>query len=238
MRKMPARLSMVALILGTGLVTACSSDGTRGDLQNKDSALSFATTQVTGLREGLPNSVTTNSAINGVDDVQTLKEIEAIEQLKARYCRLLDTKQWEAWREVFTDDFVSDTSEAAGKVIEGADEFVAFVRQQLGKPSQTTSHQVHMPEIELTSATTAKGIWALEDWVDFTPVLGLHGHGHYHETYVKINGRWRIKYSKLTRIRQELITPAVSLPLPDLKKALEGRDEGLMDPLGRSAPPY
>lgn len=222
MRKMAARRNMVALVLGTVLVTACSSGDTGGTPEKNDSARSFGTTEVTALREGLPNSVTPN----GVDDIQALKEIDAIEQLKARYCRLLDTKQWEAWREVFTDDFVSDTSEAAGKVIEGADAFVAFVRQQLGNPSQTTSHQVHMPEIELTSATTAKGIWALEDWVDFTPVLGLHGHGHYHETYVKINGRWRIQYSKLTRIRQELITPAVSLPLPDLKKALEGATKG------------
>ena len=33
-----------------------------------------------------------------------LVEIEAIKQLKARYFRLLDTKRWDAWREVFTED--------------------------------------------------------------------------------------------------------------------------------------
>ena len=34
-----------------------------------------------------------------MDDAATLLEIEAIKQLKARYCRLLDTKDWQAWRE-------------------------------------------------------------------------------------------------------------------------------------------
>ena len=157
-------------------------------------------------------------------DVAQLNDLEAIKQLKARYCRLLDTKQWDAWRQVFTDDFVSDTSDAGGKVVKGGDEFVAYVRQQIGQPSQTTVHQVQAPEITLTSATTAKGIWALEDTVDLTPVLGMHGAGHYHETYVKIDGQWRIKTSKLTRLRQELTTPATTIP--DLKKALAKAKRG------------
>jgi hypothetical protein len=154
-------------------------------------------------------------ANNDLNSLQVLTDIEAIEELKARYCRLLDTKNWQAWRAIFTDDFVSDTSEAGGKVIEGADPFVAFVRENLGEPSQTTSHQVHMPEIELTSATTAKAVWALEDWVDLTPTVGMHGHGHYHETYVKVDGEWLISSSKLTRIRQEIITPASGAAMPD-----------------------
>ena len=46
-----------------------------------------------------------------------LVEIETIKQLKARYCRYLDTKDWAAWRTIFADDFLSDTSQAGGKVI-------------------------------------------------------------------------------------------------------------------------
>ena len=88
---------------------------------------------------------------------KVLADIESIKQLKARYCRFLDTKDWVAWRGIFTDDFVSDTSEAGGKVIAGADDFVAFVRKNLARPSQPTAHQVHTPEIEVTSATTATG---------------------------------------------------------------------------------
>ena len=33
-------------------------------------------------------------------------ELEAIRQLKARYCRFLDAKDAEAWRSVFTADVV------------------------------------------------------------------------------------------------------------------------------------
>ena len=34
--------------------------------------------------------------------MQALDEIEAIKQLKARYFRLMDTKQWDAFGEVFS----------------------------------------------------------------------------------------------------------------------------------------
>lgn len=64
-----------------------------------------------------------------LDAATTLWEIEAIKQLKARYCRYLDTKRWDDWRTLFTDDFLSDTSRCGGKVIHGADEFVAYVRE-------------------------------------------------------------------------------------------------------------
>ena len=104
-----------------------------------------------------------------LDAATTLWEIEAIKQLKARYCRYLDTKRWDDWRQLFTDDFVSDTSQSGGKLISGAEEFVSYVRNTLGKPSQPTAHQVHAPEIALTSATTATGVWALEDVVRLGP---------------------------------------------------------------------
>ncbi|KUH64211.1 DUF4440 domain-containing protein [Mycolicibacterium novocastrense] len=131
-----------------------------------------------------------------------LVEIEEIKQLKARYCRLLDTKDWAAWRTLFADDFLSDTSPAGGKVIRGADEFVAFTRKSLR--GQATVHQVHAPEIELTSPTTARGVWALEDVVRFGPGVNLRGYGHYHETYEKLDGRWRFTSSTLTRLREDV----------------------------------
>lgn len=142
-----------------------------------------------------------------------LVEIEAIKQLKARYCRHLDTKDWTAWRELFADDFVSDTSPAGGKMIEGADDFVAFTRKSLR--NQATVHQVHSPEIELITSTTARGVWALEDVVRFGPGVNLHGYGHYHETYEKIDGQWRFKTSTLTRLREDVFNGLVSVYISD-----------------------
>jgi hypothetical protein len=138
-------------------------------------------------------------------------DIEAIKKLKARYCRLLDTKDWAGWREIFTDDFVSDTTQSGGVLITGADHMVAFIRKTLGKPSQPTVHQVHAPEIELTSPTTATGIWALNDIVRLAPGVNLAGYGHYHETYEKTDGEWRIKTSTLTRLREDVFNPFFSL---------------------------
>ena len=40
-----------------------------------------------------------------MDDAAALHEIEAIKQLKARYCRYLDDKDWDQWRRLFDDDF-------------------------------------------------------------------------------------------------------------------------------------
>jgi hypothetical protein len=127
-------------------------------------------------------------------------DVEAIKQLKARYFRTMDTKDWVGMRQVFTDDVVMDTTESGGSVIAGADEFIAFLREALG--GAVTVHHGHMPEIELTSATTATGIWALEDWVKWESG-GIHGFGHYYETYEKVGGKWRIKSSTLTRLRMD-----------------------------------
>lgn len=161
---------------------------------------------------------------------ETLPAIESIKQLKARYCRYLDTKDWAAWRTIFADDFVSDTSEAGGKLIAGADEFVAFTRRALGRPTQPTAHQVHTPEIELTSATTARGIWALQDVVRFGPGVTLVGYGHYHETYEIIAGQWLIKSSKLTRLREDIVTPFFSIYVsPRLRTAIGKLAERLME---------
>lgn len=146
-----------------------------------------------------------------VDEAVRLSEIEAIKTLKARYCRLLDAKDWAAWRQLFTDDFVSDTSQSGGQVIAGADTFVEYIRKTLGKPSQITVHQVHAPEIDITGTHAAQGIWALNDIVRLAPGINLNGHGHYHETYVKEDGRWRISTSTLTRLREEVFNGLFSV---------------------------
>lgn len=131
-----------------------------------------------------------------------MDDVEAIKQLKATYFRTLDTKDWRAFRDVFTTDFLSDTTSSGGKVIEGADEFVDYTRRMLS--DNPTVHHGHTPEIILTSPDTATGIWALEDLVRLLGFLDMRGSGHYHEEYRKVDGRWCISYSKLTRLRMDM----------------------------------
>jgi SnoaL-like domain len=128
-------------------------------------------------------------------------DIKAIEQLKARYFRTMDTKDWVGMRNVFADGVIMDTTASGGGVISGADDFMAYLRDLLG--DVVTVHHGHTPEIELTSATTATGVWAMEDMLRWPDGSELHGYGHYHETYEKIDGEWRIATSTLTRLRMD-----------------------------------
>ena len=135
-----------------------------------------------------------------------LEDVEAIKQVKARYFRLMDTKDWDGLAGVFADDVEIDiTSEGMG-VVRGVADYMPFLVGVLG--DVVTVHHGHMPEIELTSATTAKGIWAMEDmlrWPQGSPIREMHGYGHYHETYEKLADGWRIKTLKLTRLRVDTV---------------------------------
>jgi len=132
-------------------------------------------------------------------------DIEAIKQLKARYFRTLDSKDWAGYRQVFTDDVVIDTTGSGGELITGADAFLAYIRETLA--GTTTVHHGHMPEITLTSETTATGIWALQDIVIWPGGMRLDGYGHYYETYEKGEDGWRIATSKLTRLHTDFVFP-------------------------------
>jgi uncharacterized protein (TIGR02246 family) len=135
-----------------------------------------------------------------------MDDVEAIKQLKARYFRTMDTKDWAGMRQVFTDDVVVDTTDSGGGVVTGADAFVAFLQETLA--GAVTVHHGHMPEITLTSRTTATGIWALHDGIVWADGTRLEGDGHYHETYELVGGEWRIASSTLTRLRMDLTGPA------------------------------
>ncbi|WP_319453349.1 MULTISPECIES: nuclear transport factor 2 family protein [unclassified Mycobacterium] len=133
-----------------------------------------------------------------------MDDIEAIKQLKARYCRMLDTKDFDGLRQVFTDDLVVDTTGSGGVVYTGADTFMDFVTTHLAPA--VTVHQCHTPELTIASPTTATGIWAMEDRLRFPDGAEISGFGHYHETYEKVAAAWRIKTLRLTRLRQDFIS--------------------------------
>jgi SnoaL-like domain len=134
-----------------------------------------------------------------------MDDVEAIKQLKARYCRLMDTKDWVAFRQLFTEDVEVDSSASGGSVVTGADAFLEFLVDAIG--DVVTVHQCHTPEIDTSSHTTATGVWAMEDMLRFPDGSELHGYGHYHETYEKSSEGWRISSSKLTRLRMDFSDP-------------------------------
>lgn len=140
-----------------------------------------------------------------MDDVTG--DVEAIKQLKARYFRLMDTKDWDGMAQVFAPDVEIDMTGEDGTAHHGVAEFMPYLRTNI--EPVITVHHGHMPEITLHTETTASGVWAMEDklwWPEGSPLVHLHGYGHYHETYEKTDGQWRIKTLKLTRLHRQLVT--------------------------------
>lgn len=134
-------------------------------------------------------------------DASDLVEIEAIKQLKARYFRAMDEKRWDDWGQCFTSDATLDTREDGAPITTGRDAIQKLVSSAVGPA--ITVHHGHMPEIELTGARSARGVWSMEDFLEFPgdPPFTLHGRGHYHEEYVRDErGTWRIHTLRLTRL--------------------------------------
>jgi hypothetical protein len=130
-------------------------------------------------------------------------DIEEIKRLKARYFRMMDTKDWDGLAAVFTADVEIDVTGEGGGVTHSVAEYMPFLRQNI--ETVITVHHGHAPEIELTSPTTAEGVWALEDrlwWPQGAPVAYMHGFGHYHETYEKTSAGWRIRSMTITRLHR------------------------------------
>jgi hypothetical protein len=141
-------------------------------------------------------------------NIDQFNDLEAIRQLKARYFRIMDTQQFDEWPVLFTED-VTALYEGAPRAsddlpteieIIGRDALVAGVKGLM--TGAQSIHQGYMPEIELTSATTAHGVWSMYDQVRL-PTCIFEGWGHYHEDYVKLDDGWKIKKIHLTRLHIE-----------------------------------
>ena len=140
-----------------------------------------------------------------------LVELEAIKQLKYRYLRCLDQKLWDEIVDCFTPDAVAEYS--GGKYsYEGRDAIVAFLRRSMGADSFHSSHRCHHPEIDLTSPTTATGVWALEDVViEERFALTIRGAAFYTDAYRKQDGAWRIERTGYLRTYEE-VQPRKEVP--------------------------
>lgn len=137
------------------------------------------------------------------DELERLRDVAQIRDLKARYCLYLDTKRWDDWRMLFTEDIrVDGTNQAEGA---SRDDFVRGVSESLA--GVQTAHQVHEPVIELGASGTARGVWPMFDDLRFPDdhpwangFARRIGYGHYEEEYRKEDGTWRISFMRLARL--------------------------------------
>ena len=133
--------------------------------------------------------------------LQMLLDIEQIKQLKARYFRFVDAKEW--------DDVGSGLRGRRGPRDPGGRARVPGPRRDRRKSTVMeqlrTVHHGHMPEIEITGPDSARGVWAMFDYVEWpeqdSKRVGFRGYGHYVEEYVREDGEWRIAHTRLERLR-------------------------------------
>jgi hypothetical protein len=144
---------------------------------------------------------------------EELKIMDEVRQLKARYFRFLDTKDWDSFAEVFCRDATfdlraaatvdpnNDSPVASANVLKGRESIRSIIREAVGE--SITVHHGHCHEVWVDSPDEARGIIAMVDIITNcrTGQLILEGYGHYHETYRREDGVWRIWKSRLSRLR-------------------------------------
>ena len=136
--------------------------------------------------------------------LEDLLDIHAIQQLKHRYLRCLDQKDWDTLRTCFAEDAQASYGGGA-KELSGRDAIMAFLTESMGSEGMLTSHRCTQPEIDLVGPGEATGIWALEDVVihqDFG--VTIHGASFYEDRYVKVDGSWVIASTGYKRTYEEL----------------------------------
>jgi hypothetical protein len=132
--------------------------------------------------------------------IRVLEDIEAIKKLKAQYFQSIDRKRWDDLAECFCQDGVWESFKRKVKV-DGLSAIVQFIRNIEDGDHIINTHLGHNPKIEITSDTTATGIWELSHYRDdLKEKKRQQSAAFYEDIYVKEKGTWRVKYSKIIPI--------------------------------------
>ena len=120
-------------------------------------------------------------------------------QAKAKYCRTLDTEDWEALATVLAPNVVLDLSDGNPDIepIVGRDQVIAAIMESVA--GARTVHQVHIPEVEI-SGDVAQAIWPVQERVIWDNGTSLTAFGHYHDRWVRTDGQWALAESRLTHL--------------------------------------
>jgi hypothetical protein len=152
-----------------------------------------------------------------MDLCERLAAVEAIKQVKARYFRGVDDSDGALVRSILAEDCVLDYMGCCTDPVSGIDHMPAMNlvirgRDQwpIGEPvgaRVVTVHQGHDPDITLEDERSATGIWSFTDRF-FLPPGGpftrLTGWGRYHETYQNRGDGWKLKTTRIKRLRVEV----------------------------------
>jgi hypothetical protein len=157
--------------------------------------------------------------------IRQLLDIEAIKQLKHRYFRLMDAKDWLALSAMFTDDAqiffgrgerqllppgVRRTDD--GRFWSTRDELFAWMSE--GMRDYLTVHRAFMPEITV-DGDRATGTWSMDDHTRLAAdphAPWYRAHAIYDDEYVRTGDGWRIASSTYSRSEYD---PVIDVTPPD-----------------------
>ncbi len=126
-----------------------------------------------------------------------LVAVREIEQLKYRYMRAVDTRDWE----LLAVTLHPEVTATYGKRLrfDNRDDLVSTLRSTMG-PQTITVHRLHQPEIEL-AGDSATGTWLLTDRViRKKDRVMIQGAAFYRDEYRKEADGWVISKTGYERI--------------------------------------
>jgi hypothetical protein len=135
--------------------------------------------------------------------VQQLLDIKECEQLKYRYCRLLDQKRFDELGELLVEGCT--VAYGGGAVtLQGRSNVTAYLHKAMGDTRILTSHLVSHPEIDV-DRDEARASWALVDVVILQDAgLAIRGASYYDDRYVRTADGWRIAHTGYRRLYEEI----------------------------------
>jgi SnoaL-like domain len=170
-----------------------------------------------------------------MDAFETLLAVEEIKKLKSKYFRSMDLKDEALYRTLLTEDFTFEAPNIitdpvtgyspypdpmSGPVV-GREACASGVFAAVAHPDHCSVHIGHMPDIDILDPDHATGIWTMTDVVNFPGPDGtvtLIGYGHYHDTFRREAGVWKMASVTLKRIRIDY-----PFEMPWLEKTRQGK---------------
>lgn len=122
----------------------------------------------------------------------------AVHQTKAKYCRLVDTKQWAALDQVTVPDLafkMMQNGAVSASFSDRASWTSHFSEFFKGKQCH---HLIGGAEYEEIGPDEVKAIFAIQFYVadeGMTPKFRQTGGAHYHDVYKRVNGTWLLAES-------------------------------------------
>lgn len=121
------------------------------------------------------------------DRLERLEHREAITELRAEYCYRIDSRDWDGYAALFTEDASLDFGPIG--TYDGREAVRHFAEHVVGEEHPFLAHMVHNPLIEI-DGERATGQWYFEVPCTFKDGSAGWIQGVYDDEYRRVDGEW------------------------------------------------